>query len=128
MKKLGFIGLLVAVVYLAGCSDTSIPIRVPPVTGEVTVVSEGVPRIYYLIIPDDYDPDRRIKPLLFAYHGTGGSYTAWLDGTYDLLDEVGNDAIVVLAQALPDQSCSKKFSSSDIPDALIGADFTWQSG
>lgn len=45
-----------------------------------------------------------IEPLLFAYHGTAGSYTAWLDGTYDLLDEVGQDAIVVLAQALPDQN------------------------
>ncbi|UCG72483.1 MAG: hypothetical protein JSV45_14755, partial [Chromatiales bacterium] len=34
----------------------------------------------------------------------GGSYDAWLDGTYDLLDEVGNDAIVVLAQAKADQN------------------------
>ncbi len=104
MKQLGSICLLVAVMCLAGCSDNSIQIRVPPATGEVTVVAEGVPRTYYLIIPDDYDPDLPIKPLLFAYHGTGGSYDAWLDGTYDLLDKVGQDAIVVLAQAKPDQN------------------------
>lgn len=105
VKKPGLIGLLLAVLWVTGCSDSSLPYpSVLPVTGEVQVKSAGVARTYYLVIPDDYDPDVVSKPLLFAYHGTGGSAEAWLDGTYDLLDYVGNDAIVVLAQAKADQN------------------------
>jgi predicted esterase len=44
------------------------------------------------------------KPLLIAYHGTGGSYNLWLDGYYDLADEVGDGAIMVFMQATEDHN------------------------
>ena len=68
-------------------------------TGEVTFLSSGTERKFYLMVPPDYDPTQPVKPLLFAYHGTGGSYDAWLNGYYDLLDVVGDEAIIVLPQA-----------------------------
>lgn len=80
-------------------STTAAP---PPQTGEVTFMSSGLERKFYLIVPSDYDPSQTLKPLLFAYHGTGGSYDAWLNGYYDLLDAVGDEAIIILAQAEPD--------------------------
>jgi len=103
VKRLGLLGLLASVIYVAGCgSDNTIQITSTPTTGEVNIDSGGLTRTFYLQIPNDYDPDLRNKPLLFAYHGTGGDYSLWLDGYYDLLDEVGNDAIIVLAQAKAD--------------------------
>jgi predicted esterase len=104
MKITTIIWLLIVVSWLSGCSDSDSnnSNNSPPESGELTVLSAGVERTYYLIIPDDYDPRFFEEPLLFAYHGTGGSYDLWLNGFYDLLDAVGNDAIIVLMQALPD--------------------------
>ena len=73
-----------------------------PQSGEVLLTSSGTQRSFYLIVPADYDASRAVKPLLFAYHGTSGSYHSWLDGVdYDLVSTVGDQAIIVLAQALP---------------------------
>jgi polyhydroxybutyrate depolymerase len=104
MKRSSIIWWLIAVWWLSGCSDSSsnAPLKASTESGEVTVMSAGVERTYYLIIPDDYDPRFFEEPLLFAYHGTTGTYDLWLNGFYDLLEAVGDDAIVVLTQALPD--------------------------
>jgi predicted esterase len=105
VHKPGVIGLLAGLLLIAGCSDSNLAYpTAAPATGPVQLRSEGLDRTYYLVMPDDYDPDGPPKPLLFAYHGTGGKTDAWLDGTYDLLDYVQNDAIVVLAQAKPDRN------------------------
>jgi len=98
---------LLAVFHLAlyGCSDDDAPAVAadsPPTTGEVTLLSAGRQRSFYLVMPPDYDASGPARPLLFAYHGTGGSYDLWLNGYYDLLETVGDEAIIVLAQALPD--------------------------
>ena len=87
-----------------------------PETGEVTLMSGGVQRSFYLIVPADYDASRPVKPLLVAYHGTNGSYDLWLpsesdpDGYYDLVPTVGDGAIMVLAQALPDVNGVKQWN------------------
>jgi predicted esterase len=73
-------------------------------SGVYTINSSGMQREFYLQIPDNYSATGPAKPILFAYHGTGGTYDLWLDGFYDLLDAVGDDAIVVLAQALTDHN------------------------
>jgi predicted esterase len=69
-----------------------------------TIMSEGKVREFYVLLPADYDPSSEPKPLLFAYHGTGGNYNLWLDGFYDLIDAVGNDAIMVFMQAAEDHN------------------------
>ena len=76
----------------------------PLTTGLQTVESEGRTREFYLQLPADYQSSAETKPLLFAYHGTGGSYELWLDGFYDLADAVGDDAIMVFMQATEDHN------------------------
>jgi len=102
---------------LYGCGDNDASVTVSaPVTGEVTLMSAGVQRSFYLIVPADYDASRPVKPLLFAYHGTNGSYALWLpsdsdpDGYYDLVPTVGDEAIIVLPQALPDANGVKQWN------------------
>jgi predicted esterase len=102
LKKLCGILLLLGLC-LQSCSDSDSNDPVFPLaTGEQTVMSNGVARRIYLKVPADYGNESVAKPLLFAYHGTGGSYDLWLNGFYDLTAAVGDDAIVVLMQALPD--------------------------
>jgi poly(3-hydroxybutyrate) depolymerase len=76
----------------------------PLTTGLQTVESEGRTREFYLQLPADYKSSAEPKPLLFAYHGTGGSYELWLDGFYDLADAVGDGAIMVFMQATEDHN------------------------
>lgn len=104
MKTIRLIWFVIVFTWLSGCSDSDSngDVTVPPETGEVTVMSAGVERVYYLIVPDDYDPRFFDKPLLFAYHGATATYDLWLNGYYDLVDAVGDEAIIVLPQALPD--------------------------
>jgi len=109
MKISSVIWLLIAVSGLSGCSvgdsnKSVTPVKPPPETGEVTVMSAEVERVYYLMVPDDYDPRFFDKPLLFAYHGATGTYDLWLNGFYDLVDAVGDEAIIVLPQALADHN------------------------
>ena len=113
IKRLAILGV---VVLLIGCNDDggSVVCAVykdeycedvnPLTTGLHTIRSAGQERVFYAQVPEDYDPDAELKPVVFAYHGTGGSYEAWLDGTYDLGDAVGNGAILVYLQATEDQN------------------------
>ena len=86
---------------LAGCNENSIASCDPddwcagpePVTdGLNTVTSEGRIREFYVQLPADYETSIDPKPVIFAYHGTGGNYNLWLDGFYDLVDAVGDGA------------------------------------
>lgn len=76
----------------------------PPVyQGLQTMTSGADERAYYLQLPADYDVSAGTKPLLLAFHGTGGTYERWVgDNAYDLADVVGDDAILVFPNALPD--------------------------
>ncbi|MBW2553449.1 MAG: hypothetical protein JRE20_04870, partial [Deltaproteobacteria bacterium] len=68
-------------------------------TGERTIMSNGVERVYYLKLPASYDYNTTY-PLVFAFHGLGGDYTKWTEGYYDLQDVVGEEAILVYPNAL----------------------------
>lgn len=69
-------------------------------SGLKTLLSRGDIREYYLDMPTDYDPHGSLKPLIIAYHGTGGSYQRWLD-YYRLNATVGNGAILLYPDARP---------------------------
>ncbi len=99
----------------------------PPIfTGLQTLQSQGQERSYYVQLPEDYGrvpqtapefpvvaaqtADTR-KPLLIAFHGTGGSFERWVGpNAYDLVDVVGDDAIMVFPNALPDANGSPQWS------------------
>jgi poly(3-hydroxybutyrate) depolymerase len=68
-------------------------------TGERTIISDGIERVYYLKLPKNYN-DNISCPLIFAFHGLGGDYTRWTEGYYDLQEVVGEDAILVYPNAL----------------------------
>lgn len=79
----------------------------PPTSGLQEFVSQGVKRSYHIDIPADYSVTAEPKPLLFMFHGTGGSYRHFMPGGVypteggDLRQKVGNDAIMVIPNALP---------------------------
>lgn len=72
-------------------------------TGEQTLISQGVERVYYLKLPEDYDPVT-LYPLMFAFHGASGDYSAFTEGYYDLQDVVGEEAILVFPNALSNEA------------------------
>jgi predicted esterase len=84
---------------LAGCFDNNSN-DVGPETGLRTLSSGGLQRTWYLDLPSDYDPAAAPRPLIIAYHGTGGSHQAWLDYS-PLREVVGDGAILVYPDALP---------------------------
>ncbi len=119
MKAPGLWLVLLPQLLIAGCGNDSKPavavLPPAPETGEVTLMSSGTERKFYLIVPADYDASQPVKPLLFAYHGTGGTYDYWLNGYYDLLSFVGDQAIVVLPQALPDSNGVNQWNYANDP-------------
>ena len=101
--------LLVLVVFgLIGCNDNSAGSNVvglePLQPGLQTMTSGGKVREYFLRLPSD--GDGADKPLIFALHGYTGSYLNWVGGNraYDLIDVVGDGAVIVVPQALEDAS------------------------
>lgn len=68
-------------------------------TGEHRIVSNGVERVFYVRLPEEYVPGTAY-PLVFAFHGFSSSYTFFTQGENDLLKVVGDEAIVVLPNAL----------------------------
>jgi poly(3-hydroxybutyrate) depolymerase len=111
--------LLCAVaLFASGCflDDDDDDTAAPLATGLQTLQSGGVEREYYLQLPTDYDDatgvqatalgDDMRKPLVFAYHGYSGSYQNWVGETpyYDFLEVVGDEAIFVVPEGLPDAS------------------------
>jgi len=69
-------------------------------TGERTMLSDGIERVYYVRLPENYNSSDTSYPLIFAFHGLTGDYTNWTEGYYDLQDVVGDEAILVYPNAL----------------------------
>ncbi len=80
--------------------------------GLKTMLSAGDNRSYYLDVPVDYDPHGPVKPLIIAYHGTGGTYERWLD-YFRLNQVVGNGAILVYPDARPNAAGVKQWNFDD---------------
>ncbi|MCE7902597.1 MAG: PASTA domain-containing protein [Gammaproteobacteria bacterium PRO9] len=79
----------------------------PPQSGLRTMTSQGVERSFYLEMPSDYSVMDEPKPVVFMFHGTGGTYRNFMPGGVytdegsDLRQKIGNDAIIVIPNALP---------------------------
>ncbi len=74
---------------------------VPP-TGLVTILSNGEERIYYMQVPSGYSQYDDSKPIVFAFHGTNGTYNNWFESGFygdNLRESVGDEAIIILPQA-----------------------------
>ena len=73
------------------------------ITGERTIMSNGVERTYFLKMPENFDPIVSY-PLIFGFHGASGDYTSFtgLNG-YDFMDVVGEEAIMVFPNGLPNE-------------------------
>jgi predicted esterase len=95
----------------------------PLVTGLAYMESGGAERNYYVQLPTDYVAESEIsasalpgtdsrKPLVIALHGTGGTHERWTDSQigYDLIDHVGDGAVMVFPNALPDANGSQQWS------------------
>ncbi len=75
---------------------------VPPSSGLVSISSGGAERVYYLRMPSDYSRFDTPKPILFAFHGTNGTWMSWFEGGYygpTLQETIGDGAIMVFMQA-----------------------------
>jgi poly(3-hydroxybutyrate) depolymerase len=69
-------------------------------TGEYTIMSSDIERVYYLESPDNYDSNVSYS-LVFALHGTGGDYRSWTEaGRYILPDSMKEESILVYPNAL----------------------------
>jgi poly(3-hydroxybutyrate) depolymerase len=101
---------LLLVLTLGGCgSDNDGPGRNGTGSGLRTVTIQGVERQYYLDLPDGYSDADAPRPLVIAYHGTGGNYGLWLNGTYPLRDALDGEAILVYPDALPNGAGTKQW-------------------
>ncbi len=121
------IALLSLSVTLAGCpfdgNKNFEPTVDPLTTGLYEFQSAGVVREYFLQLPSDYDGDAALvesalgdddrKPLLIAFHGYTGSLNNWVgEGrSYDLIDEVGDGAIMVFPNALPNSQGDRAWNT-----------------
>ena len=72
-------------------------------TGEKTITSNNVERIYYLKLPENYN-SRTPYPLIFAFHGASGDYTSFTELYYDLQSIVGEEAILVYPNGLANEA------------------------
>lgn len=119
--------LLVALaVTLGGCilddDDSVRPTQEPVATGLHTMTSSrGFERTFYVLLPEDNVQEDQVlppadsdelKPLVIALHGTGGTHQRWTDEQlgYDLIDAVGDGAVMVFPNALPDANGSQQWS------------------
>ncbi|MEO7386771.1 MAG: hypothetical protein ABIX37_07550 [Gammaproteobacteria bacterium] len=85
----------------------------PVGSGLKTMVSGGAERSYYLDLPSDYEPGSEPRPLIIAYHGTGGSHQAWLD-YYKLKEQaVGDGAILIYPDARPNGAGVNQWDFAD---------------
>jgi poly(3-hydroxybutyrate) depolymerase len=104
-------------------TTASITIEFILATGLQTMQSGDDEREFYLQLPSDYSADATAtaaavgddtgKPLLFLYHGYTGSYENWVGlapdydlatAYYDMVEVVGDDAIIVVPNGLPNAS------------------------
>jgi len=116
--------LLSGIIFSSGCvlddDDDPAPITT---TGLQTMQSGGEEREYFVQLPADYGNEAAAqalsvadprKPLLIALHGTNGSYKRWTDSEigYDLVDAVGDEAIMVFPNALAQGDIGRQWSFS----------------
>lgn len=89
-----------------------------PGSGLRQFTSQDSARSYYIEIPEDYSPLGTPKPVLFMFHGTGGTYANFFPGGLyaeegsDLRAKVGNDAIMVFPNALPNANGTNQWDYS----------------
>ncbi len=69
------------------------------VTGERTIMTNGIARVYYLKLPEPYDATTPY-PLVFGFHGASGDYTNFTEGYYDFQRVIGEEAILVYPNGL----------------------------
>jgi len=110
-----FLLLMPVLLFLAACGSDDDELA----TGLQTMQSGSETREYYLQLPSDYWATvsgslvgEAAKPLLIALHGTGGTYERWTEEQvgYDLIEPVGDGAILVFPNALPDANGSPQWS------------------
>jgi predicted esterase len=101
MRKLLMLCLIIVVFQLQACSGSRSE-QLGQSLGLVTIESSGDSRQFFIERPENYNPDGPDLPVIFAYHGTGGTYELFRNGFYDLAEVVGNGAILVFMQAKPD--------------------------
>ena len=68
-------------------------------TGQHTIISQGIERVFYLKLPQNYNP-RTSYPLIFGFHGFTSDYSVFTEGEIDLQEVVGDEAILVYPNAL----------------------------
>ncbi len=122
--------LYLVIAALSACNSSSdgTPADPPLQSGLRTFESAGVEREYYLQLPSDYPAaaadaaalagDAGSKPLVIAFHGYTGSLDNWVadDRIYDLIDVVGDEAVMVFPNALRDANGDRSWNSeSDLP-------------
>lgn len=131
-RRLPLLLILPCVAVLAGCPfDSDAPAGVEPLeSGLQTLQSGGVEREYFVLLPADNAAavsasavDAAVaKPLIIGFHGTGGSFERWTSPTpaYDLVATVGDQAIMIFPNALPDATGSPQWDFE--PDFEFFAD------
>jgi len=102
MKLFTIVLLALLSLGLVGCPEDSGSLFDFTESEMLTIESGDAERQFYVRLPKDYAFAPGNRPLIFAYHGTGGTYQAWLNGFYDLDRVVADEAIMVYPQALPD--------------------------
>jgi len=106
---------------LASChdSDSDSGGDEPLATGLQTIQSGGFEREFYLQLPGEgisriTASSAEAPPLLFTYHGYTGSWENWLGPNrfYDLADVVGDEAIIVSPNGLPNAAGQRVWGGS----------------
>jgi polyhydroxybutyrate depolymerase len=123
-------------VVLAGCpfdDDDDITGPVPELlsSGLYEMESAGEQREFYLQLPADYGQEDTLqasalgddnrKPLLIAFHGYTGSLDNWVgdEPYYDLAAAVGDGAIMVFPNALPDGNGDRNWNTLSDPEFFL---------
>ena len=72
-----------------------------PIELDSSIVIDGETRTYELSLPSNYDP-QIAYPLIFAWHGRGGS-GLYAKSRFGLQDRAASEAIIVYPDGLPQQ-------------------------
>ena len=103
-KKAVSCALVLFFIVIAACSalffkSTGCGIGSEFAAGEHTIISKGIERVFYVKLPEKYNPGTSY-PLIFGFHGFTSDYTVFTEGDIDLQEVVGDQAILVYPNAL----------------------------